>query len=348
MGGAITFPLAGNGLQVRLWGTWLDEELICSCRRGPHPRLGRALPPEVRLFGSRELEEAVAGAELLFLAVSSEGFAAVLERLLASTAYVPGLPLFCLTKGFIPREGRILRPSACAAELYRARFPGSPFRWAAVGGPVKAVELARGVPTASVYALGDPALEPLLSSFSTPYYRVLAEGDLVGLEVCAALKNAYAILLGICDGLFSGSAAGPVDNLKALLLSRAVGELAGIVEAAGGLPGTAYGLAGIGDLYVTAQSGRNRLLGERIGAGEEPALAYARMRSSGQLAEGYSAVRHGLGYLESLPSQPAGGRELLDTLYRILFEGAGCRGELERLARDFPAHPASRGASPRQ
>jgi len=332
MGGAITFPLAANGLSVRLWGTWLDEELISECRRGPHPRLGTALPPEVELFGSDQLEEALAGAELLFLAVSSEGFVPVLERLLASPGLPPGLPLFCLTKGFVAREGRILRTGEGGAELYGSSFPGLPLRWASIGGPVKAAELARRVPTASVYALGDPSLEPLLAFFRTPYYRVLASYDLVGVELCAALKNAYAILLGICDGLFPGPGAGPVDNLKALLLSRAVDELAGIVEAGGGRASTACGPAGIGDLYVTAQSGRNRLLGERIGAGERPAQAYALMRSSGQLAEGYLAVRHGPSFLAGLDAAPAGGRELLDALYRILFGGAECRAELERLA----------------
>jgi glycerol-3-phosphate dehydrogenase (NAD(P)+) len=294
-----------------------------------------ALPPEVELFGSDRLEEALAGAGLLFLAVSSEGFVPVLERLLASPALPPGLPLFCLTKGFIAHEGRIVLASVRGAELYRSRFPGSPFRWASIGGPVKAAELARGVPTASVYALSDPSLGPFLASFRTPYYRVRRSDDLIGLELCAALKNAYAILLGICDGLFRGSAAGPVDNLKALLLSRAVDELAGIVEAGGGRASTAYGPAGIGDLYVTAQSGRNRLLGERIGAGGEPAQAYSLMCSSGQLAEGYLAVRHGPSFLAGLAAPPAGGRELLDALYRILFEGAGCRGELERLTRGY-------------
>jgi glycerol-3-phosphate dehydrogenase (NAD(P)+) len=335
MGGAITFPLAENGHSVRLWGTWLDDEIISACRRGPHPRLGMPLPPGVKLFSSAELEEALEGADILFVAIASEGLVAVLERLLGCPAFHPGLPLFSLTKGFIPHEGRILRASACAAGLHHARFPGTPPRWASIGGPVKAVELAHGVPTASVYALGEAGLEPLLDSFRTPRYRVLAESDLIGLELCATLKNAYAILLGICDGVYRDSGTRPVDNLKALLLSRAVGELAGILEAAGGAPHTAYGPAGIGDLYVTAQSGRNRLFGERIGSGEEPAQAYNRMCSAGQLAEGYPAVRHGRSFLEGLPARPAAGRELLDALYRILFEGAACRGELQRLVSGY-------------
>jgi glycerol-3-phosphate dehydrogenase (NAD(P)+) len=335
MGGAITFPLAENGHTVRLWGTWLDDRLISACRRGPHPRLGVTLPPGVKLFTSEELEEALEGADLLFVAIASEGLFAVLKRLLDCPAMRQGLPLFSLTKGFIAHEGRVLRTSACAAELYLDRFPGGPQYWASIGGPVKAVELAHGVPTASVYALGDPGLEPLLDSFRTPRYRVFADDDLIGLELCATLKNAYAILLGICDGVYRGSGARPFDNLKALLLTRAVSELAGILEAAGGAARTAYGLAGIGDLYVTAQSGRNRLFGERIGSGEEPAQAYARMCSSGELAEGYPAVRHGRGFLDGLAVRPAAGRELLDALYRVLFEGSACRGELEGLVSGY-------------
>jgi len=335
MGGAITFPLAENGLQVRLWGTWLDDPILAACRRGAHPRLGVSLPPKVRLFASAEMTTALEGAEILFFAIASDGFQPVLERLLDCPAFRPQLPVFCLTKGFIPYRDRILRTSSCAAELYRLRFSEAPLRWASIGGPVKAVELAHGVPTASLYALGDAGLQPLLELFRTPGYRVLAEADLAGLELCAALKNAYAILLGICDGLHRGSAGLPFDNLKALLLSRAIGELAGILEAAGGLPRTAYGLAGIGDLYVTSQSGRNRLFGERIGAGEDPKRTFDHMRYSGQLAEGYPAVLHGAGFLDGLPVRPKAGRELFDALHRILFEGASCRGELEHLVRGY-------------
>lgn len=336
MGAAVTFPLAAVGHEVRLWGTWLDDPLLEACRRGPHPRLRLPLPPAVRLFAAGELEPALAGADALFFGISSEGFVPVLERLLPCPAFRPDLPIFSLTKGFIPWRGAALRASECAEAMHAERFPGRPLRWASIGGPVKAVELAQGVPTASVYALADRSLESFLPSFRTPFYRVHAGSDLVGLELCAILKNAYAILLGICDGRFGNAEGRLYDNLKAFLLAKALEEMARIIEAAGGQARTAFDLPGAGDLYVTAQSGRNRRYGERVGRGEDPATAYERMCAGGEIAEGYPAVRLGSQYLK--PRYPGWEERLpvFSTLHRVLAGGSPCGAELDSLVLRYP------------
>jgi glycerol-3-phosphate dehydrogenase (NAD(P)+) len=313
MGAAVTFPLAAVGHEVRLWGTWLDDPLLEACRRGPHPRLRLPLPSAVRLFAAGELEPALAGTDALFFGISSEGFVPVLERLLPCPAFRPDLPIFSLTKGFIPWRGAALRASECAEAMHAERFPGRPLRWASIGGPVKAVELAQGVPTASVYALADRSLESFLPSFRTPFYRVHAGSDLVGLELCAILKNAYAILL-----------------------AKALEEMARIIEAAGGQARTAFDLPGAGDLYVTAQSGRNRRYGERVGRGEDPATAYERMCAGGEIAEGYPAVRLGSQYLKSRYPGWEERLPVFSTLHRVLAGGSPCGAELDSLVLRYP------------
>jgi glycerol-3-phosphate dehydrogenase (NAD(P)+) len=353
MGSAVTFPLAAARHEVRLWGTWLDDPLLEACREGAHPKLKLPLPSSVRLLPSSQLAAALEGVELIFFAISSEGFAPVMERLLACSAFRESTPIFCLTKGFVERNGEILRPSQCAEAMCRAPSRASRrlLRWASVGGPVKAVELAHRVPTASVYACSDPALESLLPSFCTPYYRVHAGEDQVGLELCAALKNAYAILLGICDGALANQEGRAFDNLKALLFSKAVEEMAEIAMAAGGRRQTAFGLAGAGDLFVTAASGRNRRYGERVGRGEEPGKTYESMCAAGEIAEGYPAVRVGGRLLERLfapspgrrwPGQRRSGRRwsgglpAFRALERLLAGGQPCLPGLSELVLRWP------------
>ena len=99
MGSAITFPLCENGHGVRLWGTWLDDELVAAAREGDHPRLHKRLPERVRLFYAHELEDALHGVDFLIIAVTSEGFLPVFGKLLENLDQP--LPFFTVTKGFV-------------------------------------------------------------------------------------------------------------------------------------------------------------------------------------------------------------------------------------------------------
>ena len=121
MGSAITFPLAKNNHMVNLWGTWLDKEIIKTCRKGlPHPKLDMHLPPQVNLFSSDEMEKAVQGCDIIFMGISSEGFLAVFKMLLEaidSYKYI-----FSLTKGFVNDNGKIRRTTAVARQLLNEKF----------------------------------------------------------------------------------------------------------------------------------------------------------------------------------------------------------------------------------
>src|SRR5207249_8665407 len=131
-------------------------------------------------------------------------------------------------------------------------------------GPSHAEEVSRDVPTSVVAASSEPGrAQQAQQLFSSATFRVYTNDDVAGCEYGAALKNVVAIAAGVVDGLGFG------DNTKAALLTRGLAEMARLGIALGGRRETFFGLAGMGDLIVTAISrhSRNRGVGERLGRG---------------------------------------------------------------------------------
>lgn len=325
MGTALATPLATNGHHIRLWGTERDEAIVTALRRGdPHPRLGTTVPTGVETFAAAEAPQALAGAELIVVAITSDAVRPVLGRLAGSL----GSPRAILTvaKGFdagATGDQILLLPDVIA------EFNDVPV--VAVGGPSKANEVARALPTAAVFGGNDPAaLDFCGGCFATADYRPTPTADIVGLEIAAAMKNTYAIALGVADGLERATGQ-PHHNLRAALFPPAVAEMARLAEALGGQAETVRGLAGAGDLQVTITAGRNRLLGERIGRGEDPAAAYQALAAGGTTIEGYPAADFGHRLARQ---QAAAGRldldalPLLDALWRVLYAAAPARDAL--------------------
>lgn len=295
MGAALTRPLAENGHDVRLWGTWLDDDIVEALRAGhDHPRIHVAVDPRVRVFASGQLEQAMDGASVVAPAISSDGVVDVLRR---AVPYLrPGSLVPITTKGFgRDPAGRVtILPPLLVAELPESLR--STTSVLAIGGPCKANEVAAGRPTASVYAGRVNAVARIRGLAQTPWYRIQATDDIAGLEVAAAMKNVYAMALGICEGLgergASDSAGGspePWHNLASAVYTQALLEMGRLAVALGGRAETVYGLAGSGDLQVTNLSGRNKLYGVRIGRGEQAGEALAAMRAAGQTVEGVPA-----------------------------------------------------------
>lgn len=333
MGSAITFPLCENGHGVRLWGTWLDDGLIEAAREGAHPRLQKPLPRQLQLYDSIALEQALKGTDFVIIAVTSEGFLPVFERLL-ETLDSP-LPLFTLTKGFIELGDDVLRVSEGAARLFKERFTTHDLQWASVGGPVKAVELSDKIPTVTVFGYTGPEVAAFFSTFPTSYYRVSATRDVRGVELSSALKNVYAIGMGISDGIHERAGVEYYHNFKAFIFNQAIREMALLIGEARGERETVFDLAGVGDLYVTSASGRNGIFGRKVGAGGVPAEEYRRMLDAGEVAEGYHTLQLlkkyigqiGEGILEQLP--------LLSAIQQAVLGGKNPRDELFRFAENF-------------
>ncbi len=327
MGSALTFPAADNGHQVALWGTWLDDHLVEAVKRGePHPKLRLRLAPSVRVYPHAKLVEALKGADLIVNAVTSEGTLPVLARLLPHLP--PGVPLMSVSKGLLKRRsGRVDTISVTVKEHLPPSLRRA-LRIVVVGGPSKALELARRVPTAVQYASHDPAARRLARRlFRTPYYSIRETADVRGLEICSAFKNAYAIAMGLCDGLVKAGRWEAVYNTKAALFAQAIQEMATLVRAVRGDPATLTGLGAVGDLFVTGVAGRNRTFGELRGAGAATGEVVRQLSARDELTEGYAAIRMGHAFvrqrrLRDLP--------LFEALHRIVYRDADVERELTR------------------
>jgi glycerol-3-phosphate dehydrogenase (NAD(P)+) len=317
MGSAITFPLSRDN-NVKLWGTWLDDGIIEECLGGKHPKLKEPLPSSVDLFYSNELEAALKDTDIVFVGISSEGFLSVFKKLLEVLDH--NIYIYTLTKGFVDDNGMIKRTSIAAKELLDDRFPGDPFLWTSIGGPVKALEICRSVPTVSVYAASSSKMTDLAAGFSTDYYRIIHTDDITGVEISADFKNVYATGMGIIDGLYGPEMAGNYHNFSSLIFNQSILEISKIVEAEGGKKITVFDNAGIGDLYTTSQSGRNRKFGELIGSGKPPEQVYTEMLEDGELAEGYHTLRLGMSWLEDNHKKLLDRLPLFNIIHRIIFE----------------------------
>jgi glycerol-3-phosphate dehydrogenase (NAD(P)+) len=274
MGSAFSFPLSDNGHTVHLVGTHLDDEIIEELHEsGVHPGLRLALPPTVQPYTYDRLDQAIAGADLVVVGVNSLG--------VDWAAYMLGnvmpqdLPILMLTKGLEGDNQRLhLLPDVLRKGLPADRQQVS---IAAIGGPSIAGELAVRRHTCVLITGTDRALLDRLAAYlRTPNYHVWPSTDFIGVEVSVAMKNIYALAVGIVGGLLEK--AGPVvteqdaapyvmHNLAAAIFAQGLQETLYLVEHLGGQRETVMGLAGAGDLYVTSMGGRNRRMGRLLGLG---------------------------------------------------------------------------------
>lgn len=301
MGSALCTPLADAGWDVRLWGTWLDDHLIDACEAGkPHPRTNEPLAEGVKMFRVDDLEEALDGADVVVMAVASVGVPKITE--MALPGIVKADALWCTSKGFNPDEdGQIqLLPDAMRRIAKEQGYDELP-PIVAIAGPVKANECAARKPTATIFGCKDLEVAKKYARLArTDNYQIEATDDEVGVEICAPMKNVYAIALGISDGLEEGTGI-PHHNLKAATFTQAVREMSKLGAHMGAQEQTAFGLPGVGDLEVTGLSGRNKVYGVRIGRGEKPDEALAEMDRLEQTVEGVPAA----GLAEKLVDQIA-------------------------------------------
>ncbi len=215
---------------------------------------GIALPATIRATAD---PATLASADLVVFAVPSTHLR---EVVVAVAPFVsPSADLLSVAKGL--EAGTLLRMSEVIADA--GRF--APARIAALSGPNLAAEIARGLPASAVVAAEDPALaERLVTRLGRREFRLYVNADLLGVELCGALKNVVAIAAGAADELGFG------DNGKAGLITRGLAEMTRLGIAAGANPLTFAGLAGVGDVIATCGSSlsRNHRLGEGLARGE--------------------------------------------------------------------------------
>ena len=302
MGSALSVPLADNGHDVRLVGTHLDRDIIDSLKtNGVHPGLDVELPASVTPYHLEEAEGAFAGAEIVLSGVNSFGVRWASDQL--ARLLPDGAPVIAIAKGLDAGEDGTLRllPDVLTefwSDQHRASTSVS-----AITGPSIAGEVALRRDTCVVFTGRDHgALARLAATFRTESYRVWTSTDLVGCEVCSALKNCYALGVGLAEGVLEGrNAARSVDrmhNYEAALFAQGAAEIRQMVTLLGGNPDTVSWLPGVGDMYVTSTGGRNVRVGRLLGLGMH--FEEARVKLGNPTLEGAAAIREIGGALPKL------------------------------------------------
>lgn len=256
MGSALTVPLTDNGHQVHLVGSFLETERIETLRTTrTHDALGCNLPEGVRLYMDEQLEGALEQAALVVVAVHSLGID--WAGMVLGFALPPGTPVVLASRG-MSAEGDELQT---AAEALRAQLlETTPV--ITLAGPLLAHEVAARRPGTALIAGSDNSdLATVGQWLQSDQLHVVISNDWRGVSVSSGLVNLYA--LAVCMG--NSLAA------EAALFARSQVEMIYLLGQWGGVPETAVGLAGAGDLFATAglpaPVGRHRALGELLGRG---------------------------------------------------------------------------------
>ena len=271
-GSCLAILCADRGHDVTLWAR--DPAMADAIRRDRrNPRFLRdiEIPASIRPPG--ELAEALAGRELVVVAVPSH---AVREVMTAAARVLPEEAIIVsAVKGIELDTGKTM--GAVIAESLPAAFHP---RIAVLSGPSFAREVAEHKPTVVTVACREESYAIAVQShLSCPWFRCYSETDVLGVEIGGALKNVIAIAVGISDGLGLG------HNARAATMTRGLAEITRLGVRMGANPLTFLGLSGMGDLVLTCTGdlSRNRRVGLALGQGRKLA---AILEELGEVAEG--------------------------------------------------------------
>lgn len=275
---ALARMLALTGNQVTVWSAMEKEVEVLSKLRA-HPNLPQVAIPEEMAF-TKEIAQACQHKAVLLFAVPSP-FVRSTARLAAK--YIPeGQIIVDAAKG-IEADTLFTMTEVIRDELEQSVQGLNP-RLVALSGPTHAEEVARDMPSTIVSASVDlEAAEIVQDIFMNTCMRVYTNRDIKGVELCGAVKNIIALAAGISAGLGYG------DNTKAAIITRGLAEITCLGCAMGCVEQTFTGLAGIGDLIVTATSmhSRNNRCGQLIGQGLKTEEA---VKQIGMVVEGIHAI----------------------------------------------------------
>ena len=273
-GMALARMLQLSGNEVTVWSALEREvEEFSATRR--HPNLpGMEIPEEIRF--TKDMEEVCRDKEILLFAVPSPFVRATARK---AAKYVKGNQIIVDVAKGIEADTLFTMTQIIADELKNPAV-----KLVALSGPTHAEEVAKDLPTTIVSACEDlAAAERVQQVFGNTCMRVYTNDDVLGVELCGAMKNIMALASGVALGLGYG------DNTKAALITRGMAEITRLGIAMGCKPQTFAGLAGIGDLIVTATSvhSRNNRCGMLLGQGVPPQEA---VKQVGMVVEGINAL----------------------------------------------------------
>ena len=247
MGSAFTFPCIDNKHDVTLIGSPLENDQIENLNKDNfHKHLNCKLSDKVVFLNSKSLSEEIKKKyDVVVLGVNSKGINWISSELNSSNSKTP---LLLLTKGLSVKNDKL--------EILTNLFKNP--NVSAVAGPCLAKDLSKRNKTGVVFTNKNiSSAEAIGKLVKTNYYFMDYSDDIVGVEMCAAIKNFYSMVIGSAKDL----------NTAAILMQKSVIEMGKFIKLFGGSEQTVYGLAGLGDLYVSIAGGRNRKMGQHLGEG---------------------------------------------------------------------------------
>ena len=248
MGSAFSFPCIDNGHQVNIVGSPLEDTVINGLSKNNfHHGLNCNLEKNIKFLKVDKLQEQLKiKPDLIVIGVNSKGIDWISKEL--ESANNLKIPLLLLTKGLNIQNNKFT--------ILTDRFKNSEIT--AVAGPCLAKDLSKRNKTAVIFANKIINKANKISQLiQNNYYLVETSNDLIGIEVCAAIKNLYSMIIGSAIEL----------NTAAFLLNKSIIEMNKFVKLLGGSERSVYGLAGLGDLYVSSAGGRNSKMGQLLGKG---------------------------------------------------------------------------------
>ena len=302
-GTALAVLLAGKAHEVTLW--MYEKDLAEETARSRENRVylpGFTLPESIHVTSS--LETAVRDKAVILSVVPSHTVRAVSRQFASHLSN--NTIIISASKGI---EIDTLMPlSGVFKDILPSQFHN---RLCFLSGPSFAKEVAQKMPTAVTLASYDPVIgKKAQAIFSTAYFRVYTNPDVIGVELAGSLKNVVAIAAGVLEGMGYG------HNTMAALITRGLAEIARLGVAMGGNMQTFSGLAGMGDLVLTCTGGlsRNRTLGTRLGKGEKLDDILKGLKT---VAEGVTTARAA----QNLARKYNVEMPIVDEVYQILYGG---------------------------
>jgi glycerol-3-phosphate dehydrogenase (NAD(P)+) len=316
-GTALAMQLCRSGDDVWQWDRRADRATAHQQAR-QNLRYLPDIPYPENLTVSSDMEAVLRDATFVVEAIPSQSVRAVMTT--AAPMIRPDAVVCCASKGI--EESTLLTMDEVLGEVLS---PDMHRRSTFLAGPSFAKEVAKGMPTAVVVASRNQlSARAVADAFHGGPFRVYHTDDIIGAELGGALKNIVAIATGVADGVGSGL------NARAALITRGLAEITRLAVHRGGNPLTLAGLAGMGDLVLTATGdlSRNRRVG--LGLGHGKSLDQI-LEELGQVAEGVITTKSA----RELAAREGVEMPITEQVYQMLYEGKTAREALrDLLARD--------------
>ena len=299
-GTAMANTAVRNGCDTMIW---IRDETIATEINATHINQ-RYLPGfqlEEGLRAETNLEKAVSNRDIILVAIPSHSFRDVLRQI---KPFITSQAVVSLTKGVEAKTFSFM------SDIIQQELPEVPF--GVLSGPNLAKEIVAGQPAGTVIASDSELVRyAVQQALHSALFRVFGSDDVHGVELGGALKNIYAVAMGMAVAHKVG------ENTKSMILTRALAEMSRFAVKLGANPLTFLGLSGVGDLFATCNSplSRNYQVGFALGSGKTLEQATQEL---GQTAEGINTIVQVHARAKELDVY----MPITMALYEVIFEGA--------------------------